>query len=101
MQNTEQLDIDFFAPAEDGYEIWQWERKEAEQRIAKEWKLPIGKMVCLKRLNIDGEFEGKLGLAKLPLSINKKQPLEVKIGKMKFTSDEIEKCSVIYNNSQH
>ena len=95
MDAPEQIDMDFNAPADDGYEIWQWERREAEKRIAKEWGLPVGKRVRLKRFNIDYEFEGFLKLVKLPLTINKKQPLEIQIEKMKFLSDEIESCSVI------
>ncbi len=59
--------------------------------------MPISKKVRLKRFCIDGEFEGILELAELPLRINKKQPIELKIGRMEFPSNEIEKCSIITN----
>ena len=40
MGSPQQIDMDFNAPAEDGCEIWQWERRETEKRIVKEWGLP-------------------------------------------------------------
>jgi len=101
MKTPEQLGFDFGAPAEDGYKIWQWERKQCEQRIAKAWNLPVGKKVRIKLVNIDGEFQGRLELARLPLSINNKNPLKIKIGTMRFDSTEIEKCTVIKTDDQH
>jgi len=93
----EQLDIDFQAPVNDGYDAWQWDRKEAVRQIAKAWALPIGAQVRLRQHGIDGDFEGKLEIATFPKRLNARQPLELKIGKMTFLSTHIETCIVSKN----
>lgn len=89
------IELNFRAPAEDGYAVWQWDRQEAVRRVAKEWSLPLGKQVRLSRWGIDGEFVGNLQLVTLPARMDKRLPLELKIDKMHFPSTEIEACTVI------
>ena len=92
---AEQLDFDFNSPAEDGYETWMWNRQQASERIARKYKLPIGRNVRLKRYNIDGEFTGKLELPRIPVTINPKNPIDLKLGNMIFPSSEIEYCIAV------
>ena len=95
MQDPNQLDLDFHAPAGNGYAAWEWDRQEAVCRVAAEWGLPIGRQVRLRRQGIDGDFEGKLELASLPARIDRRTPLELRIGKMQFPSTEVEACSAV------
>lgn len=94
MPNSNQLDLDFHAPAEDGYASWQWDREQAVRKIAELWGLPIGREVRLRRRGIDGEFEGPLTLAAMPDRLDRHRPLELRMGKMTFSSEEVETCSV-------
>ncbi len=95
MPKDNQLDLDFRAPAEDGYASWQWDRREAVEQIVKLWGLPVGRQVRLRRTGIDGDFEGRLELASMPVRMDRRLPLELRMGKMKFSSGEVETCSVI------
>lgn len=95
MDNNEQLFLDFAAPVADGYAIWQWQHTEAVKRIAETWGLPINRRVRLKLANIDSEFEGELRLAEIPLTLNRKRPLALKLAPLTFSSLEIERCTMI------
>ena len=95
MQNDDQLDINFGETLGDGYAAWQWDRQAAVSRVVETWGLPIGQQVRLKRYEIDGEFVGKLELVSLPARIDRRLPLELKIGRMIFSSSEVDACSVV------
>ena len=95
MEDSNQLEIDWGAPAVDGYASWQWNRQQAVRRIAELWGLPLGRAVRLRRRGIDGDFEGILQLASLPTHLNRQQPLELRMGSMTFSSEEVETCSVV------
>ncbi len=90
----EQLDLDFGAPAEDGYAIWQWQRKQALQRVSKEWGLPLEQPVRLRLTGIDGEFVGILRLNAMPTTLDRKLPLQLRMDHHVFESTEIEFCSL-------
>jgi len=96
MQNDmQQLDLDFQNPMGNGYKNWQWDREEAVKRIAETWGLPLNRRVRLKVVNIDSEFEGKLCLAEMPITIDRRRPLTLRLAPLEFSSCEIEHCTVI------
>lgn len=95
MIEVEQLEINFSDPAENGYETWRWDQEQAVKKIAEAWTLPLNRRVRLKLVNIDSEFEGVLTLAERPLSLDRRQPLVLRLRPLKFSSDEIESCTVI------
>ena len=95
MPTNNQLDLDFHAPAGDGYAAWQWDRREAVKLISVTWGLPIGRLVRLRRSGIDGEFEGKLELATMPPRMDHRLPLELRMGKMTFSSTEVDVCVAV------
>ena len=90
-----QLDLDFHAPAADGYAVWQWDQAQAVKRIGAEWNLPLNATVRVKLWNLDQEFEGRLQLVKRPATLNRKEPLMLHVGTMPFLSTEIESCAVV------
>ena len=94
-RNNNQFDLDFHASAEDGYDAWQSDQKDALRQVTAEWGLPLGAQVRLRRRGIDGDFEGKLELVSLPPRIDRRLTLELKIGRMTFSSAEVESCSVL------
>ena len=89
---SEQLQLDFGAPAADGVAIWQWERQATLDRLSRDYGLPLGQRVRLRRANIDGEFVGKLELASLPTTTDRRQPLQLRLDRMIFSSHEVEYC---------
>lgn len=95
MNHPEQLDLDFQAPATDGYDSWQWGLAEAERRVAAEYGLPLNAEVCVKLWNLDQEFRGRLKLVGRPRSLTRKEPVELRVGNMPFLSSEIERCTVL------
>jgi hypothetical protein len=95
VSDGEQLDFDFHAPATDGYDAWQWDRVEAERRIAEAWCLPLGQRVRVKLWNLDQEFTGKLRVEKRPARIHPKEPLMLRVDSMPFLNTEIEACAVV------
>ena len=94
-ESPEQIQFDFGAPAEDGVAIWQWQRQAAIARLALDYGLPLEQHVRLRRSNIDGEFVGKLELASVPLTVDRRQPLQLRLGRMIFPSNEVEYCQRI------
>ncbi len=94
-EQPEQIDFDWGAPAGDGYASWQWDRQEAVRKIASLWGLPIGQRVRLRRRGIDGEFEDRLALAAMPARLDRRQSLSLRMGRMTFSSEEVEACFVV------
>jgi hypothetical protein len=90
-----QLDLDFHAPVGDGYASWQWDREQTIKKIAEVWGLPLNRRVRVRLVNIDSEFEGRLGLAELPVSMDRRRPLLLKLAPITFSSTEIECCTVL------
>ena len=95
MIEIEQLEMDFGSSAGDGYESWKRDQEQAVREIAEIWALPLNRKVHLKLANIDSEFEGVLTLAERPLTLNRKQPLILRLKPLKFSSDEIDRCVVM------
>ncbi len=90
----EQLELDFGAPAEDGYACWQWDRRAAEERLGREYHLPLGRLVRLRLFQIDGEFVGRLELAARPTNRGAHSALLLRLGRMTFQSSEVEACVI-------
>jgi len=95
MIEIEQLEMNFGSPVGNGYETWKWDQEQAVKKIAGVWDLPLNRKVHLKLVNIDSEFEGVLTLAERPLSLDRRQPLILRLRPLKFSSDEIESCVVM------
>jgi hypothetical protein len=93
-----QLEIDFGEAVDDstGYDLWRCERNELRRKIAAKWNLPIGRKVRLKLHDIDGDFDGILGIDEYPKDIHStKKPLKLRLGSMTFYSSEIESCVAV------
>ena len=90
-----QLEMDFHGPVGDGYANWLRDQQEALKRIAAVWELPLGRRVRLRLHNVDSEFVGKLSLAQVPLSLDRRRPLTLRLPPLEFSSTEIEYCAVM------
>jgi len=90
---SNQLDLNFGAPVDDGYANWQWERAEAVRQISALWGIPLNQPVRIRLCGIDREFTGCLALAEMPAKLDRKLPLKLKMGRHVFESSEIEACS--------
>jgi hypothetical protein len=88
-----QLDLDFHAPVGKGYEAWQWDREQAVKKIAELWMLPLNQRVRIKLVNIDSEFEGELTLAEMPVRLDGRGPLLLRLTPLCFSISEIERCT--------
>lgn len=93
MDENGQLDLNFGAPVGDGYANWQWERQEAVRKISELWGIPLNQPVRIRLCGIDREFTGKLSLAEMPVKLDRRQPLKLRMGHHVFDSAEIEACS--------
>ena len=93
--DSTQLELDFHAPVGRGYANCQWDQQQAIKQIAETWGLPVSKRVRLKLANIDSEFEGKLRLAEVPVTIDRRRPFALRVAPLEFSSLEIESCIVI------
>lgn len=87
--------FDFDTGNPHGFENFQKEREEFLDKVRKEWRLPIGKIVRIKLFDIDGEFEGKLKLAESPKEINHRHSLYLKVGDTPIESSDIEQYHVL------
>lgn len=86
--------FDFDTGNQDGYENFQREQEEKNQRIRDVWKVPVGKPVRITLKGVPGSFEGKLTVAEQPEEFKRSIPLHLKIGKTGFYHNEIESCLV-------
>jgi hypothetical protein len=89
--DIEQLGLDL-----DGSSDAQSERRlrEKVQSAAEEWGLPLDRKVRIKLKNRQEE-EGRLVLAEMPPTLDRRSPLALRIGLRTFFSDEIAECTVI------
>lgn len=92
---SQQLELDFHGPVENGFASWLWDQQQAVKRVIEEWGLPINRRVRVKLVNVDSEFEGILCLAELPLTIDRRRPLALRLAPLTFSSTEIESCAVL------
>lgn len=87
--------LDFESGNPNGFENWLREQEERLERIRREWSLPVGRNVRVRLCDIDGEFQGKLELVRYPESIDRRNPLQLRIGGVVIPSTEIEQCIVL------
>ena len=87
--------FDFESGNADGYENWRREQAARLEAIRRVWNLPVGRRVRLRLCNIDGEFEGKLELAEHPVTLDRRVPLHLRIGRVDVYMADIETCVVI------
>lgn len=95
MDGGEQLEMDFQGPAGDGYARWQADYRRLQESIAAKWSMPINRPVRLELKNVDGAFEGMLRLAERPHDLDSRRPLLLRLDRMTFFSNEIERCLVL------
>ena len=76
----EQLELDFSSGNGDGYEQWRKEEQDKIKAIAKEWSVPLNKIVRLKIRNIPKEMKGSLTLLEYPQKIKRDTgPLKLRL----------------------
>jgi len=85
--------LDFHAPVGQGYEAWLWDREQAVKKISTVWGIPLNQRVRVKLINIDSEFEGMLTLAEMPVSLDGRGSLTLRLPPLCFSSAEIERCT--------
>ena len=96
MDGEEQLEMDFGGPVRDGYALWQADFRQLQEAIAAKWNMPINRRVRLELINMKGGFEGVLRLAERPQTLDARTPLLLRLDRMTFHSNEIERCVVIH-----
>jgi hypothetical protein len=87
--------FDFESGRLDGLENWRREQEARLEEIRKEWGLPVGKKVRIKVSNIAGELEGVLRLAVMPVSVDRRIPLRLRVGRVDLCEGDIESWVVI------
>ncbi len=87
--------FDFESGNADGIENWRRERGVLLASIREEWGLPVGRRARVTLAGIDREMEGLLEVAGIPRTIDRKQPLELRIAGVRILSTEIEGCRVV------
>ena len=106
----EQLELDFSSGSDEGYENWRKEEQDKIKAIAKEWSVPLNKIVRLKLRNVPKEMKGSLTLLEYPQKIKRKtEHLKLRLNlnavdfelnsprgnHIEFTSDEIENSHIL------
>ena len=87
--------FDFETGNTDGYANWRREQEAWLEAIRREWAVPVGRNVRLRLHNIDGEFVGKLELASLPVTIDRRVPLRLRVDRVDVHIPDIESCTVV------
>jgi len=90
--------FDFESASGNGFENWRREQDARLDSLRREWGLPIGRRVRLRLRNIDSEFDGELQLVESPASIDRRVPLQLRVGQVDFLAPDIEQCVVISDN---
>ncbi len=66
-----------------------------EDRASKVWTVPLRKKVRFKLEGMRDELEGVIRLARRPIVWEPRQKLHLRIGNTRFTTADIEQCTVI------
>ncbi|RME93716.1 MAG: hypothetical protein D6766_07625 [Verrucomicrobia bacterium] len=82
--------FDFESGNPDGFANWEREQAARLAAIRGEWGLPLGRRVRVALVGVDAELEGRLELAEQPRAIDRRHPLALRIGSVRFSSEEIE-----------
>ncbi len=90
-----QGELDFDYGNSNGYENWLRSREEYYDVIRRKWSLPVGRSVCVRLFNIDGEFKGRLHLSRQPQRLDGKGVLHLRLGSVDFFNSDIEQCVVL------
>ncbi|MEM7394637.1 MAG: hypothetical protein AAF492_20060 [Verrucomicrobiota bacterium] len=91
----EQGIFDFESGNMNGFENWQREQDERVDQISREWSVPINRNVRLKLKFIGQEVEGKLTLPQHPEIIDRSEPLNLMLNRVKFVHTDIESCAML------
>jgi hypothetical protein len=87
--------FDFESGNTDGFANWRREQERRLDAIRGEWGLPVGRNVRLRVRTIEGELEGKLRMIDMPVSIDRRVPLHLRISGIDIEAADIERCTVI------
>lgn len=87
--------FDFESGNTDGFENWRRQQEERLEAIRNEWGLPIGRRVRMQLVSIRGELEGRLRLREMPVSIDRRIPLRLRVDEIDVTLSDIEHCTLI------
>jgi hypothetical protein len=87
--------LDFDAGGTAGFETWRQQQEARLEAIRREWSVPLGRRVRIRLRNIDGDFEGKLQLAQQPATIDRREPLHMRVGRVDVFIPDIEQCTVL------
>ena len=84
--------FDFESGNMDGFANWRRQQEARLEAIRWEWSLPISRPVTVRLKDIDDDFVGTLTLVEQPLTIDRRLPLRLRIGRVEFFSPDIEQC---------
>ncbi|HUF62163.1 MAG TPA: hypothetical protein VMN36_08825 [Verrucomicrobiales bacterium] len=87
--------FDFESGHLDGFANWRREQESRLEAIREEWGLPVGRKVRIRLHTMDGELEGMLRLATMPVSVDRRIPLRLRLGRVDLTPPDIESWVVI------
>jgi len=95
-----QLEFDLDSTLEEkndsvGYDLWQHQRRQAYDKVAGIWHLPLHKKVRVKLKWRPDELVGTLTLQEMPKKLSSKIPLNLRVDCFDFDSTEIEYCKRI------
>lgn len=94
MAAVEQELFDFASGQDAGYRSWQLQQEKHLESIRREWNVPIGSKVRVRLRNIDNDFVGVLRLGVMPITIDRRLPLTLRLDSMTFDRGEIEYLSI-------
>jgi hypothetical protein len=87
--------FDFDTGHPDGLANWRRQEEERLNAVREVWALPVGRRVRIRLRDIDGEFVGLLKLLRYPTVLNRRLPLQLRVGTVDVAVEDIEVCSVV------
>ncbi len=87
--------FDFETGHLDGLANWRREQEARLEAIREEWGLPVGRKVRIRLRTMDGELEGMLRLVVMPVSVDRRIPLRLRVGRVDLTEPDIESWIVV------
>lgn len=92
--------FDFDTGDTDGLANWRRQEEARLNAVREVWALPVGRHVRIRLRDIDGEFEGLLKLLHYPTVLDRRLPLQLRVGSVDVAINDIEACSVVGDPSR-
>lgn len=91
----EHEEFNFTRPVMGEVDPLQTDWEALEDRASKVWNIPLRKKALFKLKGILKEFEGVIRVARRPITWDRRQKLNLRIGNTPFTTDDIEQFTVL------